>query len=56
MTDYKWLEMICVTIVVLSVLFIIWYAWASTHSAIAIWRFEMDNNTLEAIKIMNITN
>ena len=48
-------QIICITIIILAVLFILWYMFASTHPAIGIFRIEMDSNTLEAIKIMNIT-
>ena len=59
MTDDKTkiyiVQFICVTIVILAVLFVLWYVYASSNPSIAIFRFEMDNNTLEVVKLANMT-
>lgn len=46
-------QIVCITIIILAVLFILWYMFASTHPAIAIFRFEMDNNTLEVARLVS---
>lgn len=45
---------ICITLIVLFLIVFAWYVYATHNPAIAIIRMEMDNNTLEATRLMSL--
>lgn len=49
---------ICGTVILALIILFAWYVYASNSPTIYLMRLEMDNNTLEAVKLinMNITN